>query len=469
MPPDLLGLAQTDACAHTEILAEIKRQVGRKNFDHWFQSAVCSVTDNHLTVGVASPFLLSWMQKQFRQAVTKAAESLVGPSARVTFEVDARAAQGAAEPPKPNTTTSTRSSGTSRERPAKPETAEPPVSRGGRRRFADLADFVQGECNDLAVTATQQVCSAPGSKWNPLYIHGGVGVGKTHLLEGIYRSVRKKFPKFHTLFLTAEAFTNYFTQALRERTTPSFRQRFRNVDVLLVDDIDFLNGKRGVQEEFLHTFKQLESHGCQIVLAADCHPRLLDKLNEELTTRFLSGLVCRIESPDLETRKKILERRSKKMDASISTEALRFVAELIGALNCLETFAFMTGKRVSLAAARTVLADLERDCVRIVRMSDVEQTVCQFFGVKPEDLKSARRHRAVSQPRMLAMFLARKFTQAAYNDIGRFFGGRNHSTVITAEKRVLRLLDEGKSIRVATQDWPLSELILALEKQLQAS
>jgi len=472
MQPKPLGSAPDSDGEQAAIRAEIERLVGPKNFDNWFRTAVLRVDDDTLTVGVSSPFLLNWMQRQFRSDICSATQNTLGASARVSFEVDATIAKRCEN----SNTKTDRAAGRSDEstRTAK-KPAAPPSGRS-RRRFADLADFISGKCNELAYTATRQVCAAPGAKFNPLFLYGGVGTGKTHLLEGIYKHIRRQFPALNTVYLTAETFTNYFTGALREKTTPGFRRRFRSVDVLLVDDIDFFNAKRVIQEEFLHTFKQLDANGCQIVLAADRHPRLFDKLSDEMTTRLLSGLVCRIESPDVDTRRNIVTHRAKSMDAKLSPEALNFVAqrfknnvrELIGALNCLETYFSMTGRRISLAAARSILADLERDCIRVVSMSDVEQTVCGFFGIAPDDLKSSRRHRWVSQPRMLAMYLARKHTHAAYNEIGKHFGGRNHSTVMTAEKKVIGLLEQDKIIQVASQDWPLGEVLEALEQQLRA-
>jgi len=347
----------------------------------------------------------------------------------------------------------------------------PPPPSG--RRFADLNDFVTGPGNQLAFTAALQICEQPGG-YNPLVLYGGVGIGKTHLLEGVYRRMRARYPSFRVMFLSAESFANYFTQALRDRTLASFRQRFRGVDVLMVDDVDFLDGKRVIQEEFLHTLKQLESHGRQVALTADRHPRLLTRLSEELVTRFMSGIVCRVESPDVDTRRTIVARKVARLATRITDEAIEFVVqrfalsvrELEGALNFLENYGRTTGKTINLAVARNVLADLDRDCVRIVRVAEVEQAVCRLFSIDPNELRSPRRNRSVSQPRMLAMYLARKMTQAAYTEIGAHFGGRNHSTVMSAEKRVRNLLAAEATVRAGSQEWKLGDLLASLEQQL---
>jgi chromosomal replication initiator protein len=344
------------------------------------------------------------------------------------------------------------------------------------RHYADLRQFVTGSCNELAHSAAAQVAESPGTRYSPLYIHGSVGNGKTHLLEGIFRRTRKEFPALQAVLLTAETFANYFTQALSERTLPSFRQRFRNVDMLLVDDVDFFDGKRVIQEEFLHTVKKLEREGRQLVVSADRHPRLLTKSSDELVTRLLSGLVCRIEPPDAATRRNILRQQAQALRLPVDAEALDFVAdrfvnnvrELAGAINCLHTCHVMTGKRVGYSAARTVLASLERDCVRIVRIADVETAVCRLFGLSPEQLKSASRERCVTQPRMLAMYLARRMTQSAYSEIGRYFGGRNHATVMSAERKIARLVDSSGQVRVAAESWPVVDLVRTLEQQILA-
>ena len=484
MQPESLALAAPQD-AEEAVRRELEQQVGRRDFDHWFRNKTSlRADDDELIVGLSSPYVLSWVQSRFRPAVAAAAQVVLGPSARIRFEVDPNAcsatlrkrpAATAALPTPAKEPKAVENAAITDVAERRRETSPLPPRQG--RRFLDLSEFVPGACNELALTAARQTCEAPGGRYNPLYLHGGVGTGKTHLLEGIYTRLRRQFPSLQVMFLSAEAFTNYFTQALREKTLPSFRQRFRGVDVLLVDDIDFLNSKRAIQEEFLHTFQQLESQGRQIALTADRHPRLLDGFSDELMTRCLSGLVCRLETPDLETRQRIVARRAAKMGLDAAPEALSFVAqrfrnnvrELEGALNCLATWHSLSGKRVGLSAARRVLADLERDCVRIVRLSDVEQAVCGFFGVEPKELRSSRRTRSVAQPRMLAIYLMRKHTQAAYTEIGQYLGGRNHSTIISAERKVNEWLQADEPIRLAAQSLGVGEVVEALERQLRAS
>ncbi|MCA9015141.1 MAG: chromosomal replication initiator protein DnaA [Planctomycetaceae bacterium] len=482
-----LGPAVTESNAQS-ISKLLAQQVGERSFQNWFAGKVSLNLDgSFLVVGVASPFLLTWMQKKFSSAIYATAVACIGASAEYRFEINPDLARletskstnaATRTDAKQSTVTSVTSSVDKPEfeRPDQNQSRKTPAPYKGRR-FSDLSSFVTGKSNQLAFMAAQQASEQPGALYNPLFIHGGVGIGKTHLLEGFYRKIRQQYPSLQVVFLTAESFGNYFSKALQERSLPGFRQRFRNVDVLIIDDIDFFESKRMFQEELLHTIKHLESHGRQLVFSSDRHPRLLTKMSDELTTRFLSGLVCRIESPETELRLEIARQRALKLNTRITEGALEYVSrrftnnvrELEGAINCLQTYQVMTNQKITTSMARQILADLERDCIRIIKLDDIKQIVCSTFGVSEADLKSSRRARNISQPRMLAMFLARKLTQAAYSEIGDFFGGRNHSTVMFAEKQVRKWLENHASIQVALQEWPTEEIIESLEQQLLAS
>lgn len=480
------------------VLVELQDRLGAKRFGLWCDGKIrLSIHDDRLTVSVGSPFLLNWMQKQFRGEMTHAARVVLGHSAQVGFDVDA--SLSVKRPSLDASSEATR-------RPVhvdalKPARGSVPQSTGGEvppsiitpaqkvvagavptwsstrsRRLADLSDFVSGPQTELALAAARQFSGGQQVPFNPLYVCGPVGSGKTHLLEGICRQLKRTQPAANVVLITAEAFANYFTQALRDHSLPGFRQRFRGVDVLIVDNVEFFESKRVFQEEFLHTFSDLADHGRPIVLSGTRHPRLLTKLSDELVSRFQSGLVCRLETPDLATRMRIVEAKAARLPGEFAPEALEYIAqrfqgsvrELEGALNCLQTYHGMTRKRVTVPIARDVLADLERDCLRLIRLADVERVVCQVFGIRPKDLQSESRVRTISQPRMLAMFLARKHTPSAYSEIGQHFGGRNHSTVMSAERKVQQWLEQNETIKVASQTWSIGEILQTLEQQLLA-
>lgn len=477
----VLSSGGNDDDARLEILRQTLRQsLGARKFQNWFgNSTRLELAGAQLILSVASPYMVKWVQKQFESELLKIAASIIGPEVSLQYEVDAEITLAPAEttaPPAPASGPGRRAATV--QTSAGRRTAAGPGQRdvhGRSKRLYSLQDFVVGEANALPMAAVQQFIAEPETV-SPLYLHGGVGNGKTHLLEGIRARMRKDDPHLQVLLLTAEQFGNYFTQALAGRSLPSFRAKFRNVDILLVDDIDFLDGKKGFQEEFLHTIKQFEQHGRQIAVTANRHPRLLTRTSEELVSRFLSGLVGRIESPDETMRLEIVRRHAVRVKAKFTPDAMEHVArrftgnvrELEGAVNVLGTWSQMTGHKVTVSAARQLLGRLERDCLRLVRVSDIESAVCEFFGIEADVLRSSSRKRTWSQPRMLAMYLTRKLTQSAYSEIGSYFGGRNHSTVMSAEKKIAEQLKACTSIRIAAETWTMQDVLQTLEDRIKA-
>ncbi len=455
------------------ILQLLQSALNERRNRNWFDGKSSRIDWRHeaLVVFAPNPLLLGWLQKNYHELLWETAREVGGPDAVVRYEVDAalkavvpeRELNGSAAPPLRMVT-----------KALAPGSPPPPRSRAPKP--FELQRFVRGPSNELAATAVQTLIDFPDSCPNPMYIHGGVGCGKTHLLEGLREGLSRRQPGLQLLSLTSEEFTNFFTQALDARSLPSFRQKFRNVDVLLVDDVDFFDGKRVVQEEFLHTIKHMLNHGRRVVVTADRHPRLLSRTSDELLSLYQSGLVCRLEAPDAGTRLNIVKQLADRMKLNATADALEFVAdrftrnvrELEGAVHFLTTWQNVNAGRVTVSGARDALSVLVRDCMKIVRLTDVENAVCNLFGLPADELRSARRQRTVSEPRMLAMFLARRLTQAAYTEIGAHFGGRNHSTVMSAERKISDLIKSKASVRIAAQDWPVSELIAQLEQQLKA-
>jgi chromosomal replication initiator protein len=335
---------------------------------------------------------------------------------------------------------------------------------------------VTGPCNRLAHAAALEVVQSGGASFNPLVIHGAVGLGKTHLLEGIGHAIRGRQAGRKVIQGTAEAFTNSFLDAMRTGTLGSFRSRYRGADVLILDDIHFLARARATQDEFLHTFNVLIAEGVPIVLTTDQHPRRIGKLKEELTTRFLGGMVVKLETPDVATRRAILKAKAAARGVDLPDAVIQYIAEhlrssvreLEGALHSLVAHAVLTGKRLDLNLAKTALRDTIRHTAQAVALRDVERAVCQLFTIEAEALKSESRTRALTYPRMLAMYLARKHTGAAYSEIGRYFGGRNHSTVISAEKKVAGWLRDEERCALLAGFETAGDILAALERTLGA-
>ncbi len=471
----------------SDLANAVRCGVGDRNFHRWFHGrSRIEATGDQLVVYVANPFICSWIMKRFRQHLMAAAVDVLGPSAGFVVHVDASLGNksdtsGTVQQQGPAATPGRQSSTAS----ITPQSAADELIRTGecvrslaRRRFRSFHSFVSGPCNELSLMAARKISDAPGERFNPLYLYGSTGVGKSHLLEAIYSEIRRTRPELNILFLTSESFTNYFTNALASRSVPSFRQRFRNVDVLLVDNIEFLGNKKATQEEFLHTMDQLIHHGGQLVLTCDRHPRLLSQHREELTTRFIGGLVCRIEEPSECTRRKLVESLALPHRDHLSTGALSYVAchggrnarELQGSLNCLVSHVALRGGRITTSQARTLLGGLKEECRHLVRINDVERIICDAFGVSVQDMRSRTRRKAISGPRSIAMYVARKLTRAAWREIGQYFGGRDHSTVVAAAKRVDEWINERikvdlpNSCRGTTWD----EVVRELEERLMA-
>jgi chromosomal replication initiator protein len=320
------------------------------------------------------------------------------------------------------------------------------------------------------------MAQSAGTAFNPLVIHGGVGLGKSHLLEGIGHAMRQAYPTRNVLQLTAEAFTNSFLEAMRGGSLNGFRARLRSAGGLIVDEIHFLAAKRATQDEFLYTFNALMDKGSPIILSADQHPRSIDRLTEELVTRFLGGMVVRIEPPDLATRRAILQAKAAAQGISVPEPVIGYIAEnlrtsireLEGALHTVIAQAVLTGKRVDLNVAKAALIDTVRHTVQSVALRDVERAVCRHFQISAEALRSDSRARALAYPRMLAMYLARKHTKAAYSEIGRYYGDRNHTTVISAEKKVQKWLHDEESRAHLPGFESVADLLDELERAIGA-
>jgi len=467
----------------TTLRAAMAERLGESRFGLWFGEGVrLGVADDSLEVGVPNAFFRDWIRGHFAGNLLDAAREVTGRSLRLAFRVADEAPPPLghvveAPPPDPNhrppgpTLPAPPAPPVDRPRAHQAHAAPPAPSARPPRR---LDDFVAGPGSRLALAAAMELVQSGGASFNPLVIQGGVGLGKTHLLEGIGSALRARHPGLKVVHLTAEAFTNGFLEAMRHGALTSFRARYRGAGALLVDDVHFLAAKKATQDEFLHTFNALVAEGVPIILTADQHPRQIARLSDELATRFLGGMVVKLDAPDPATRRAILKSKAAARGVILPEAVLAYVAdhlrasvrELEGALHSLIAHATMTGKKLDLALAKAALRDTIRHTARAVGLKDVERAVCQLFAIEPDALKAENRARAVAYPRMLAMYLARKHTGAAYSEIGRFFGGRNHSTVISAEKKVAGWLrDEARNGLLAGFE-TMGDILNALERTL---
>jgi chromosomal replication initiator protein len=472
-----------------EVVAALRRgiaeRIGEPRYNLWFDKNTKFTWENDLlTVGVPNHFYQEWLQNTFADAVRAAAGEALERPMQVRFVIDpelfraARREQEAGrEARNDNPKPASRDPKQEEKTPVPEEesaSAFKPRSLKRTRHWRRLNDFVVGSCNRVAHASALSVVEEPGQGGNPLVLHGPIGTGKTHLLEGIYVGFRKRHPSWRVLFITSEDFTNRFLQAMRLSKLGGFRHHFRECDALLIDDLQFLATKRATQEEFLHTFDALQSAGRQLVITCDCHPKLADELTPELTDRLLGGAIWGLTPPDAETRLNILRAKAGRGEMPVPEEVLGLLAEqlrgnvreLEGALHSIRHFSRVANRPIDLHLAREALGDLLRHSVRVSQLVDVDQAVCRALRLESGALQSRQRAWAVSHPRMLAMFLARKHTAAAYSEIGQHFGGRNHSTAVAAEKKVRQWLQHDGELALGERRLRVREVVALVEREL---
>jgi chromosomal replication initiator protein len=305
-------------------------------------------------------------------------------------------------------------------------------------------NFVVGKPNEFAYAAARRVAEAETVPFNPLFLYGGVGLGKTHLMLAVANHIRKVSPQRNVVYMSAEKFMHRFIRALQEKNTVDFKDQFRSVDVLMIDDVQFICGKDSTQEEFFHTFNALVDQGRQIVISADKSPSYLEGMEERLVSRLNCGLVADIHATTYELRLGILQSKSENIGVKIPLKVMEFLAhkvtsnvrDLEGGLNRVVAHAQLIGREITLETTQEVLHDLLRANDRRVTIEEIQKQVSQHFNIRVSDMQSARRARAVARPRQVAMYLAKQLTARSLPEIGRKFGGRDHTTVMHAVKRV---------------------------------
>jgi chromosomal replication initiator protein len=466
--------------------AALTARVGAARYALWFrQHATFVPAGGELLVGLPSEQFRDWFGHTFGPAVTAAAAEVFGGAVPVRFLADPELFTSPAapkpvdpppEPTKPDPATPRRTLfGEEPPLPPKPPRGRPkadPTKPG--RRWRSLGDFVVGACNRVAHASALSAVEDPGQGANPLVFHGPVGTGKTHLLEGIYAGLRKKWPDARPCYVTAEEFTTKFVQAARFGKHGAFRRQFRECSALLLDDLHFLAKRQATQEEFLHTFDALVADGKQVVVTTDCHPRLAEELMPELVDRLLGGAAWSLLPPDDETRLGVLRAKAGGGGAAVPDAVLTYLArhlrgnvrELEGAVNSVRHFAKVTGRPADVSLAREALGDLLRHTVRTVTVADVDAAVCAVLRLSSGVLQSKARSWAVSHPRMAAIYLCRKHTAATYGEIAKHFGAKQHSTAVAAEKKVRGWLKDDIKLALGDREWRAKDLLDRVEREL---
>jgi chromosomal replication initiator protein len=429
-----------------DILATLADRIGPQKFNAWFKTTTrVDIQDDHVKLSVPNPFVASWIGNHFMDDLEQAVRDGLGKVFTVTICVDPSLSSQFRR-----RQLDTQACQVARSTSGQARASSSPMNGPLRHR---LDTFVVGPSNQLAHSAALAVATATSAAgktgFNPLFIHGGCGMGKTHLLQGVCNAAVAKANGRPAAwrYVTGEQFTNEFIHAIKSKSLEAFRATYRKLDLLVIDDVHFLAAKRATQEEFLHTFNTIDGAGKQVVMASDAHPKLVGQLTEQLVSRFISGMVVKIDPPDHATRVKILRLQASKLRMAVPEEVLDYVAmhirgnvrELEGTLIKLTALASLNNKPISLALASEALADHLAQTESALTLGDIERIVAAYFAITPADIHSSRRTRTVSLARMIAMTLARRHTQMSFPEIARFMG-KNHSSAVLAVQRMEKLL-----------------------------
>lgn len=416
----------------SKTLELLEQRVSGPSFETWLkETEALSLIEDNLVVGVPTEFVKEWLENRYSQLICDVLYEVTGTGMQVSFIVG---------------------SATKR--------AEP-FSRGDEVISAQLnpkytfESFVIGNSNRFAHAAALAVAEAPAKAYNPLFIYGGVGLGKTHLMHAIGHFVHKHYPSARVVYLSTEKFTNDFINSIRDNRTGEFRTKYRNVDVLLIDDIQFLAGKESTQEEFFHTFNALHESNKQIIISSDRQPREIPTLEDRLRSRFEWGLITDIQPPDLETRAAILRKKAAIENINISDKDLLLIAnkittnirELEGVLTRIKAYSAMTGQEINESLIENTLKDLlPASSDEPITVEKIQRVVAEYYNLRIEDMKTKKRTNAVAHPRQIAMYLCRELTDLSLPKIGEEFGGRDHTTVMHAQDKISSVIASNQNV-----------------------
>lgn len=478
-----------------QVLNKLAGEIIKPLFDTWFEGTVAlSLTDDLLDIGTPRPIMKEWLETKYMTQILNAVHQVVQRPVKIKFtslnleedEVPGKITEAAvslAEPviTNPNSNTSlpiaeprvqaanhpSMPNIVGETQPLSPKTLINEDSQVILNPKYVFETFVVGNSNRFAHAVSQAVAESPAEVYNPLFLYGGVGLGKTHLMHAIGHRILHNHPKLKVVYISSEKFTNELINSLRDGKPESFRQKYRNIDVLLVDDIQFLSKKEHTQEEFFHTFNTLHEANKQIIISSDRPPREIQTLEDRLRSRFQMGLITDIQPPDLETRIAILRKKAILENFSVPNDVMVYIAsridnnirELEGALIRVMAYASLASQAMDINLATEALKDiLPNGSPKQVTMDLIQEVVSSYFKIKIDDLLAKKRTRNVTYPRQIAMYLCRELTDTSLPRIGEMFGGRDHTTVIHAHDKITRERNE---------DTKLSNTIKELIKRIE--
>jgi chromosomal replication initiator protein len=421
-----------------QLLQKLKEKTSDQIFDTWFQNIdLIAMSEETISIGVPNSFTLEWIKNNYKKTIIDSFFELTGQKKEVFFKV------------------------LKKEGSSIQETGPVPLEKQQEENNSifSFENFVVGSGNQFAHAACLAVSDNPGKTYNPLFLYGGVGLGKTHLMKAIVQSCLNKNPSLTICYETSESFTNEMINSIRYDKMAFFRKKYRNIDMLLLDDIQFIAGKEKTQEEFFHTFNSLFEIKKQIILSSDKKPQDIDNLGERLISRFQWGLIADIQPPDTETKVAILKKKALAKKIHIPNEVAFLLAssvksnirDLEGLLNRLDACSSFYKSPITLEFTQEVLKDFIKTTIKEPSPEDIQKQVCKFFNIKVADLKGKKKNNAIVLPRQIAMFIIRNKTSLSFPEIGSFFGGKDHSTVIHSIKKIESIYKEDPQIKNAVE------------------
>ncbi len=434
-----------------KVLILMKEKLTGPTFETWFGGTrICDYDEreNQILISVPTPFAANWLTDHYKIMIQNTIIALTEREFQLEFESEINEEDSAAK--------------LASDEPNKMNQNSPQVNGNGSiliPRYT-FESFVIGASNRFAHAASLAVAETPAKAYNPLFIYGGVGLGKTHLMHAIGHYVRQTNPNAKVVYLSSEKFTNDFITSIRDNSTEDFRNRYRSIDVLLIDDIQFLAKKEQTQEEFFHTFNTLHDDAKQIVISSDRPPREIPTIEDRLRSRFEWGLITDIQPPDLETRIAILQRKAKSDGLHIPEEVLLYIAnqidsnirELEGALIRVVAYSSLVNVDITTNLAEVALKDIiSPDKPKLITVSQIQKIIAEHFGLKMDDFKARKRTRNIAFPRQIAMYLTRELTDMSLPRIGEAFGGRDHTTVLHAYDRIQQEIDKDIQLKATLE------------------
>ncbi len=436
------------------ILSEIETKIGTRQYNLWFKnSRLISFDNESLSIGVPNQFVQTKIRDSFESLIKDSIKNQTGMNPSINLLVENNG-----------------SSKISHKRVADIIKSEKPLNQSSgfiSKRELLLEDYVVGGCNRLAYAAALEILKPGPVAFNTLFVHGSIGVGKTHLLQGIWNRLKAESSAISAVYMPAENWTNEFVYSLKGGSLESFRKKYRGVDIFLVDDVHFLANKNGVQEEFLHTFNTLHGLSKRIVFASDAHPRLMNQLKESLVSRFMSGMIAKIEQPGFNTALKILRSKVANTRKKIPDNVLEFISEkfndsvrsMESAITTVQAYANINKVKIDLQLASDALSELYINR-RSVTLKDIEDVVIKHYNVSRNDIHSGNKSKNIALTRQICMYLTKELTESSYQEIGRYFANKRHTTVIFAINKIKEKMKSSVEFRSHTEN-----LVRIIKKQ----